>query len=351
MTSASAEERRLIAMPQFLPTDRLMAIIATQDEIARSDLDAEAVMQTVVRRAMEVTGAAASVVELVEGEEMVYQVCAGTAADHVGLRLKAATSLSGLCARQKKALHCRNAGGDDRVDYEACQRVGAISMVCVPLHHRDDVVAVLKVYDPVPYKFTDEDVRTLELLSGVIASQMAHARLLEEHRYGSHHDALTGLANRRAFEERLEAELARARRHGSGFAVVMIDLDGFKAINDTLGHGAGDAVLRGVAANLVRIRREDDAFRIGGDEFAMVLIEAPDSAASTAMARLQDAVKADQACRGVGLSWGISDHREGDDVETLTARADERLYEAKRRAQTARAAAAAGRSRRSLHLP
>lgn len=284
-------------MAPELAADRLLAIIQTQNEIAATALDLDAVMSLVLHRAQVLTGAEAAVIELADGDEMVYHVGRGTAARYVGLRLDMGTSLSGSCVRQRRTLHCADATTDGRVDLDACRRVGAMSMVCVPLIHAGRAAGVLKVYDPRPGAFSDEDVATLDLLSGVIAAHMAHAADFQQHHYASRHDALTGLPNRRVFEERLAGELARTRRHGGQLSVCLVDLDRFKQINDTYGHGAGDEVLRAVAGHLSRIRNEDDAYRLGGDEFALVLVGADREGADTVIRRIAIRIERDLVAR------------------------------------------------------
>ena len=315
-------------MTQALSADRLLAIIETQNRIAASALDLDAVMELVVERAGSLTGANAAVVELADGDEMVYHVGAGAAAAHVGLRLRADSSLSGLCVREGTTLHCRDAGADDRVDRDACRRVGAISMLCVPLGHDGRVIGVLKVYDPRPNAFDAQDVVTLDLLSGVIAAHMAHATDFAEQSHASRHDALTGLPNRRALDERMVAEVSRANRYGIELTLGLLDLNRFKQVNDTLGHPVGDAVLRAVAGNLSG-RVEDGAYRLGGDEFAVVLVETGSEGAKAVMARIARTIAADPYCRGVGACWGLAAHRNGEDPATLMARADAALYDAK----------------------
>ena len=130
---------------------------------------------------------------------------------------------------------------------------------------------MLKVYSPEADNFDDGDVETLELLSGLVAAHMSHASLFAAEVHGGRHDALTGLLNRRAYEERLPVEIARANRFGWPLSLCLLDLDGFKKINDTLGHPAGDRALQQVAALIDESRLTDDGFRIGGDEFAILM--------------------------------------------------------------------------------
>jgi len=152
----------------------------------------------------------------------------------------------------------------------------------------------------------------------------------------SRRDALTGLANRRAFDEELAREVARSARTGEPLAVVVLDLDRFKAVNDGHGHPAGDAVLREVAARAgATLRRGDLAARIGGEEFALLLPGADLAGAVELAGRVRAAVAARPipaaaALLMVTVSLGCAALAPGEAPEALVARADARLYEAKR---------------------
>ena len=145
-------------------------------------------------------------------------------------------------------------------------------------------------------------------------------------------DALTGLHNHRYFHETLRREVARAQRYDRRLALMVLDLDDFKAINDRIGHLAGDAVLA-QAAERVRdaVRSADIACRTGGDEFAVVLPESSIAEAELLYQRIQDSIRArrfGQAGRLL-LSAGLAELRHGDDATTLFQRADAALYRAK----------------------
>ena len=270
----------------FQRDERLLAIIRTQTEIAASDLDLLATMQLIAERSQELTCASGAVVEIAEGEEMVYEVTCGDATPYLGTRLKMDASLSGLCVSEKRLLRSDDTAADPRVDAEACLRVNAASMICVPLLHRREVVGVLKVYSGLAHNFEDDHVEALELLSELIAAHIAQATQFEIAAHDCRHDALTGLANRRAYEERLAVETARASRYELPLSLCLLDLDGFKAINDRLGHPVGDEVLRGVARLIDESRVADDAFRIGGDEFAILMPQTEPGEARLAVQRL-----------------------------------------------------------------
>src|SRR3954451_9222227 len=239
--------------------DRLRAIIKAQSEIVAANLDSAEVTRLVTQRAQELTGASAGVIEVPDGDEMVYAVTTGDATPYLGIRLDRDSSLSGRALDLDQVLHCSDTEVDPRMDRAASRRVKARSMIAVPLRHDGAAVGVLKVYSSHPNAFGPEDVETLQLLTESISAQMAHASLFEVKEKESRTDALTGLLNRRAYEERLAIEAARSARYGHPLALALFDLNGFKGINDQLGHPAGDAVLEGVAKAIDSSRLTDDA--------------------------------------------------------------------------------------------
>jgi len=316
-------------MTKSLPHEHLLAILETQNEIAASALDLEAVMALVVRRARVLTGGDAAMLELQDGEEMVYRAANGAAERFMGLRVPLDSSLSAHCARTGEIVHCRDANTDDRVNPEACQRMGAVSVLCVPLGRAEGRLGALTVYAGRQRAFRYADERTLDLLGGVIAAHLAHSEAFVEPTRETLYDVLTGLPDRQAFEHRLGSEVARIRRHGGHLSICLMDLDAFQEINDTLGHAVGDEVLRGVAKRLNRVRGEDTAFRVGGDEFAVIFVGAQADGARVAVRRLEANILADQGCGGVGVSWGVAE-LEGGDPAALMATAQAELGENKR---------------------
>jgi len=148
--------------------------------------------------------------------------------------------------------------------------------------------------------------------------------LVEELRDGAMRDQLTGLANRRAWDERFALEMRRARRTGSPLSVAVVDLDGFKQINDRQGHAEGDRLLRARAAAFASAIRETDfVARLGGDEFLVVFPDCWASEAADVAARLLEATG-----DGLGASIGIAEW-DGSPGESLVKRADDAMYEAK----------------------
>jgi diguanylate cyclase (GGDEF)-like protein len=148
-------------------------------------------------------------------------------------------------------------------------------------------------------------------------------------------DPLTGLFNRRYIEQRLEDEIARSQRHGRPLSVIMFDLDEFKQVNDTYGHGAGDALLKAFADRLSRATRGSDASgRYGGDEFLVVLPECKPENVQAVLKRLEG-ITANIEGRSLvlALSAGWVELLPGESAKELLARADAELY-ANKRAKT-----------------
>lgn len=173
------------------------------------------------------------------------------------------------------------------------------------------------------------------LLGAVILIWSRNERMRELKREASQ-DSLTGLKNRRRFEEDLRAELARSRRYGAPGALLMLDLDHFKQVNDTLGHPAGDRVIAEIAGVLRGRTRETDVLaRLGGDEFAVVLprcdlVEAQ-SVATEIAAAIRERVDEDEEAPKITASIGIAPFGPHTPAtfETVLAKADAAMYEAK----------------------
>ncbi|MBF0341081.1 MAG: GGDEF domain-containing protein [Magnetococcales bacterium] len=185
-----------------------------------------------------------------------------------------------------------------------------------------------------PFLHLEEEV--LQELRGPLERALAYEDLYDQAR----RDALTGLVNRRVFEERAVMEMANANRHGQPLALACLDLDHFKAINDRLGHGEGDVVLQTVSKTFARIVRDSDLLaRVGGDEFAMILPNTSLENARLLMERLCKAIRALDICAPesapLGVSVGLALWNSHASLEVWWQSADAALYRAK----------AAGRSR------
>jgi diguanylate cyclase (GGDEF)-like protein len=183
------------------------------------------------------------------------------------------------------------------------------------------------------------DASQLGLLRDVAAQVMALfelRRLAAALARAASSDPLTGVANRRGLATAISGAIARAERGLGTPSVVVVDLDGFKAVNDQLGHAVGDAVLRSVAQRLTTTARTvDTVARLGGDEFVVLLEHTGGPGATAALSRLRRGLEGGWAeVTGgpeVGAALGITTYRAGDSVATLLARADAEMYADKAR--------------------
>jgi len=205
--------------------------------------------------------------------------------------------------------------------------------VAVPLPGETTPLGLLTIFTRSPAQsFNEEQVQELEELAMRAGPAIENARRFREARQLADLDALTGLHNRRYFHETLAREVARAHRYDRQLALIIFDLDDFKAINDRIGHLSGDGVLA-EAAERVRevVRSADIACRVGGDEFAVILPESKLSDADQLYVRLQKALSS----RPVGqagpltMSAGVAELQPDDDAIAFFQRADHALYGAK----------------------
>ena len=205
--------------------------------------------------------------------------------------------------------------------------------LAVPLRDEEgEAIGTLAVFWRGEHEPSEEEIALLEDLAASAGPSLENARRFREARQLADLDALTNLHNRRYFHETLARECSRAHRYDRRLALVVFDIDDFKAINDRIGHLAGDSVLAAVAERVHSVVRSADvACRVGGDEFGVILPESTLNDAEQLYRRVQFAV----AARPIGpfdrlhLSAGIAELRREDTSESLFQRADEALYRAK----------------------
>ena len=216
------------------------------------------------------------------------------------------------------------------------------SCISVPLVARESALGVITLADRAGgRRFDRADLSVVRGLAATAALALAYERVVQaKHRLEQAVavDPLTGLFNRRCIDARLREELERARRHRGPVALIAIDVDRFKSLNDALGHPAGDAVLRGLAAIFRRsVRAFDICARFGGDEFAIVMPRGDDDAAARSAERIRrrvqdywpEAVSPRPAGLRITASFGVVVSRPDTTPSGLVERADRALYAAK----------------------
>ncbi|HEY7769280.1 PAS domain S-box protein [Longimicrobium sp.] len=222
--------------------EHLRELVAAQQEFATAGLNLEPLMVSIAARARTLTGADGGVVELLEGDEMVYRAASGTVAPHQGLRLPVEASLSGLSVRTGQVLRCDDSETDARVARAATRRVGVRSMLVVPLAAEGRRLGVLKVVSSRPHAFGEGESNTLSLLAGVMSAAMRDALAYEKEQ--------RLLAASREAEDKLQSyarELQRSNRELQDFAYVASHdlqepLRKIQAFGDRLSGRAGDAL-------------------------------------------------------------------------------------------------------------
>lgn len=266
--------------------------------------------------------------------DLVVRSVAGTNADLIGLRWPARTGpwQELLGSRQPSVVPDTEAAG-------VVTRIepSARSMVTVPLVTDNQVIGALRVESHQIQALGEDEVYLLTAVARQLADAIEVARAHEMMTYAATHDGLTGVLNRATFYQQLIGELEQARATGYALSVAVLDINGFKAINDTYGHLAGDRIMQMFGKRLRgRLRQSDIVARYGGDEFAVIM---PHSRKEDAARRIKQIVESADELIAVGDSriklptaaWGVASFpEEGGTAEELVSAADQFMYERKR---------------------
>jgi diguanylate cyclase (GGDEF)-like protein len=212
------------------------------------------------------------------------------------------------------------------------------SIIGMPLKFNDSIVGVMNLSRSTRGGFSPSELRLLGLLADQAVVAISNASLHQTVSRQAYSDIVTGLPNRRALDERLDEEVIQARRNGSTFAVIMLDVDGFKSVNDTYGHTIGDQVLRSMFNFLATgLRSSDFLARYGGDELTLILSQSDAAPAVVVVQKLLEKVaqysfdlpKGDKL--HLGISCGIAMFpAHARTAANLLRAADEALYRAKK---------------------
>ncbi|HEY4556475.1 MAG TPA: sensor domain-containing diguanylate cyclase, partial [Lysobacter sp.] len=314
-----------------------------------------------LRTVMELTRSTGAVVLLSEaGRGLSVASVKGQMQDVDRNAFEAGATLARACLESHSVLHSDSTVADRRIRGDACRDAKMHSLIATPLRYGDQVLGVLEVCSSVTHAFDDIDAQAVSLLGnamgGALGRQMAlddNARLLARLEEALHvtqatarkykdaalYDALTGLPNRAFFEQQLEESCRTHEGHSNRFAVMFIDLDDFKPINDTYGHATGDAVLREVGAVLQECLRDTDLVaRLGGDEFVILLSPLRDAQHDVRIiaSGIKQSLAKPRTIDGItfevqaSVGWVVHD---GHDAQSMLAAADAEMYLNKRAAR------------------
>jgi diguanylate cyclase (GGDEF)-like protein/putative nucleotidyltransferase with HDIG domain len=252
------------------------------------------------------------------------------------LKIPVGEGLSGWVAHNSKPIVNGNPSVEPGYLNDPTKFSSLRSALAVPLRGESEVVGVLALYRTAQDAFTQDHLRIVLNASSKLGFTIENAVKFREAEDSATTDFLTGLPNTRSLYRHLEAELSRCKRSNSPLSVLVLDLDGFKQINDRFGHIEGNNLLRMFAAALKDTCREYDyAARIGGDEFVIVAPGMPPKAVAEIVERLQ-ATAADvgnEVCAPYVLTVSVGEASypaDGEDAETLLSAADQSMYDMKR---------------------
>ena len=292
-------------------------------------LGEESAIGFLARETSELTGAALAAVYLSSEPELVTAGMAGPTLDPEAGAWPRETP--GVVRRAYAETRPAAAGGRELVELYRTYGVPCGAATAVPLLADGERLGVLLIVMPANVQF-DLDDDLVGALADIAAGDLSSRRKLRQSQAEARRDPLTHLRNRRAFDEHLQALVVQATSRETPVALVLIDLDEFKKINDTKGHAVGDRALVAVANVLgSRARNGEEVFRIGGDEFAVVVRGNADAAARAAERFRQgvDSFEGPEAMPSISLGVAsFPDH--GPDKDAFLAHADEALYAAKR---------------------
>lgn len=318
---------------------RELTLLLEAGKAVNSGLELDKVLASILTSAVELLEASSGSIMLVEAQELWVVTAAGNDAAQ-GARLPIGEGIAGRVAASREPLLITGEAAKQR---PGARSVAVDSAMSCPLVHRDELLGVINVNAPRERSYSEYELRALSLFAEQAASTLAAGRLYERERANAErlehmafHDPLTGLANRALFVDRAAQALARSGRFPGTIAVMFIDLDRFKFVNDNFGHAAGDDLLAAVAERLRSVLRPSDTVaRFGGDEF-VVLCEglAGEIEAVGLASRLIDSMSApfSLACGEIALSGsaGVAlASGPGDDPAALLRDADTAMYRAK----------------------
>jgi diguanylate cyclase (GGDEF)-like protein len=264
----------------------------------------------------------------------------GPGADAIrGLTLAKGQGVAGWVAENGQPLLVANTTEDGRFTPVVDQVSGFLtkSIIAVPLKARSRVYGVIELINKLDdSEFNDRDLLVLRTIADFAAIAIERAYYLKAVQKLALTDVLTGLPNRRAFEQVLEREVEKTRRSHALFALLILDVDHFKLINDRHGHAAGDEALKAVARILVATSRKIDfPTRLGGDEFAVLLPDTAEGDAPFVVRRIQRALDDYNQTAAIPLSISIGARIVDPKVpESILAQADRAMYDAKAETQT-----------------
>jgi len=322
---------------QLEQQDKELALVNRLSTIVTSSMNIKEIFEGFAQELKEVVDVDYAAVALIEGDRLHILALSGQIKSirRAGDRIPLKGTTTEWVVERKKSLYEANLPQHSRF-WTAAHYIkeGIRSIIHLPLVVRDRVIGSLIIAGCQPDAYNTGQIRLLERLALQIATPIENSQLYARAEERARIDELTGLFNRRHFEERLKEEIARHSRYSNAFSLLMLDLDNFKTYNDIYGHPAGDEILKQIGA-IIRssIRNADQAFRYGGDEFTVILPQTISEDAYVVAERVREQIASEMKAKevvitcSIGLASYPSDGVMSGELVTAT---DTALYYAKR---------------------
>jgi diguanylate cyclase (GGDEF)-like protein len=278
-----------------------MTALQSISHVITSSLELNEILDNVIQLLRDSFGYTYVSVYLLDGDVLRLGAQLGYADDLLFAEIPVTSGVIGRTARVRETQFLRDVESDPDFLRASDEVQGEIA---VPLLKNDNVLGVLNVEAEARAALDESDVNLLNALAGSIAVAIDNARLHREVKWMALTDVVSGLSNRRAFDDSLERELTRASRYNQPISLIILDLDSFKEYNDRWGHPAGDVRLREIADLLrANVREPDLAARYGGEEFAVILPNTTKSGAIRLAERLRRSAEASAPSQNNGRSF------------------------------------------------
>ena len=332
--AASLEKEYL--QEQLRKREQELALINQLSNVITSSLNIRDVYGAFIAELKQVVEVNWATIALIEGDEIRFEVLSSEVGStwQAGEKIPLKDTGTEWVAIHKKALvepdlskNARFKTGEDHL------RWGIRSIIYLPMVVKNEVVGSLVIASRTPHAYNLGQVRLLERLAAQIAVAVENSRLYSKAEQRARVDELTGLFNRRHFDESVKLEIDRHARYRSMMSLILLDLDFFKAYNDSMGHKAGDKVLELIGQIVNKALRSTDlAFRYGGDEFAIILPQSATNDAFIVAERVRGRIAAEMTKKNIKISASLglaSWPNDGVTSDELVNAADRALYYAK----------------------
>jgi diguanylate cyclase (GGDEF)-like protein len=329
-------------------TAKRLEILTNIVKTANEELEPRRVIELIMAKVQQLIPSEAWSMLMVDEErqELTFELALGAKGkDVASFRVKMGEGIAGWVAQTGRPAIVNDAAHDPRFArrFDTQTQFHTRSILCAPLTSRGRTIGVVQVINRVGGKFTRDDLKILLTLVEPCAIAIENAMLFQRAEQLTITDDLTKLFNSRYLNLYLTREIKRSKRHEAALAVIFLDLDGFKNINDQYGHLAGSRTLTEVGTILSRSVRETDTIaRYGGDEFVVVLPETPAAGAMVIAERIRKAIEGYTFLESQGLaarlsaSFGIACYPEHAlTPEGLIQKADQAMYRVKERSKNA----------------